>query len=98
MANQKQEPSREIKIKINDSELKGVYSNLMRVSHQKGEFILDFANVVPPAGIVTARVITSPAHLKSMIRVLQANMEIYEKKFGGVEAASQPKQEMGFQS
>ena len=96
MANQKQEPSQEIKIKINDEELKGVYANLMRVTHQRGEFILDFANVIPPAGIVTARVITSPAHLKSMIQVLRENMEIYEKKFGGVEASSQPKQGMGF--
>jgi len=96
MADQKQGSPQEIKIKINDAELKGVYANLMRVTHQRGEFVLDFANVIPPAGIVTARVVTSPAHLKNMIQVLQENMGIYEKKFGGVEASNQSEQGMGF--
>ena len=41
-------------VKITDDELKGRYSNLLRITHTREEFILDFINLVPPQGIVTA--------------------------------------------
>ena len=91
MANQQ-----EIKVKINDDQLKGVYANFMRVSHQEGEFVMDFAHIVPPTGIVTARVITSPAHLKQIIKALETNLAEYEKKFGKVEEAGDREEEVGF--
>ena len=47
-------------VKITDDELKGRYSNLLRITHTREEFILDFINLVPPQGIVTARVVASP--------------------------------------
>jgi len=90
---------KEIKIKIGDNELKGVYANLMRVMHTKEEFVLDFANVVFPqeGGIVTARVITSPGHLKRIIRALEENLKRYEEKFGKIEEAKEPETKIGFQ-
>ena len=78
--------------------MKGGYANFMKVTHSKEEFILDFANVIPPAGIITARVITSPGHLKRIIRALENNLRLYEDKFGKIEVAEAPKKEqIGFQ-
>lgn len=89
---------KQIQIRINDNELKGVYANLMRVMHTKEEFILDFANVVLPeeGGIVTARVITNPGHLKRIIKALEENLKNYEEKFGKIEEAEEPSRKIGF--
>jgi len=91
MANQQ-----EIKVKINDEQLKGAFTNFMRVTHQKGEFAMDFAYILPPQGIVTARVVTTPAHLKQIVRALEKNLADYEKKFGKVEEISDREEEVGF--
>jgi len=82
------EPSFEIK--IDDDELKGRYSNLLRITHTREEFILDFISLVPPQGVVTARVITSPGHLKRIVRALGANLTRYEEAFGQVVEAPPP--------
>jgi hypothetical protein len=79
-----------VNIKINDEELKGRYSNLLRITHTREEFILDFINVVPPQGVVTARIVASPGHLKRIIRALAKNLEIYEDKFGVIAEAPEP--------
>jgi hypothetical protein len=84
------EPGSGINVKITDDELKGRYSNLLRITHTREEFILDFINLVPPQGIVTARVVTSPGHLKRIVRALSANLERYEKMFGVVEDTPDP--------
>lgn len=80
----------EFNIKIGDEELKGAYSNLLRIAHTSEEFILDFINLVPPQGVVSARIITSPGHLKRIIRALQANLERYEKLHGEIREAPEP--------
>ncbi len=77
-------------VKITDEELKGRYANLVRITHTREEFILDFINMVPPQGAVTARVITSPGHLKRLIRALSGNLKLYEKSFGSIREASAP--------
>lgn len=80
----------EINIKIDDEELKGRYSNLLRISHTREEFYLDFINLVPPQGIVTSRIVTSPGHLKRIIGALSSNLERYEEAHGEVQAAPDP--------
>src|SRR5262249_24901699 len=72
---------REIPIKIPESVLPGVYANQMVVRHSREEFILDFITLTPPEGVVTARVIVSPGHLKRMIEALSDNLQRYEKAF-----------------
>jgi hypothetical protein len=79
-----------VSIKIADEELKGRYSNLLRITHTREEFILDFINLVPPQGIVTSRIVTSPGHLKRIIRALAANLERYEQTFGVIQEAPEP--------
>jgi hypothetical protein len=86
----------QIKIKAKDEDLKGVYSNLMQVSHTKEEFVLDFFLALPPEGILVSRVIMSPGHLKRMIKALQNNVGKYEEKFGKIEEAKTPDAKIGF--
>ena len=80
----------ELGIKITDEILKGVYANNMVVAHSKEEFFVDFINVIPPQGIVTARVIISPGHMKRIIKALSGNLGKYEAKFGEIAEAPEP--------
>jgi hypothetical protein len=79
-----------VNIKIGDDEQMGRYSNLLRIAHSREEFILDFINLVPPQGVVTARVITSPGHLKRIVRALRENLDRYEAAYGVIQEASDP--------
>jgi hypothetical protein len=81
---------KEMRIKIPDEVLKGVYANQMVVSHTKEEFILDFMNLFPPEGVVNARVIISPGHMKRMLRALARNLEAYEQSHGPIQEAVPP--------
>lgn len=79
-----------LNIKISDDELKGRYSNLLRITHTREEFILDFINVVPPQGVVTSRITTSPGHMKRIVQALQENLQKYEATYGEVRQAAEP--------
>ena len=79
-----------VEIKISDDELKGRYSNLLRITHTREEFILDFINLVPPQGVVCARIVTSPGHMKRIVRALAANLERYEESHGPIAEAQDP--------
>lgn len=81
---------RDVPIKLPDSVLPGVYANQMMVTHTREEFLLDFINLFPPSGVVNARVIVSPGHLKRMIRALQDNLSKYESRFGSIKEAEPP--------
>lgn len=82
---------KEMEIKITDDILKGAYANNMAVAHTKEEFILDFINIFPPTGIVNARIVISPGHMKRIIKALNDNMLKYESKFGVIKEAPEPK-------
>jgi hypothetical protein len=82
--------SQNLNVKIGDEELKGRYSNLLRITHTREEFILDFINLVPPQGMVTARIVTSPGHLKRIVQALAANLSRYEEAFGPIPEAADP--------
>src|ERR1700722_8872933 len=80
-------PPQQIQIKVNDEVAKGVYANIMQVAHTPEEFILDFMNIIPPAGSLNARVIIAPAHLKRIVLALQENLKRYEEQFGQIKMA-----------
>jgi len=42
-------------------------------------------------------VITSPGHLKRIIKALEENLKNYEEKFGKIEEAKEPETKLGFQ-
>ena len=77
-------------IQMPDDVLPGKYANQMMVAHTREEFVLDFINLFPPGGVVTARVIVSPGHLKRMIRAMRENLDRYEAVHGPVIEAEAP--------
>ena len=85
MANQGKLP-----IQMPDDVLPGKYANQMMVAHTREEFVIDFINLFPPGGVVTARVIVSPGHLKRMIRAMRENLDRYEAVHGPVIEAEAP--------
>ena len=87
---EKPDQTQGLNVKISDEELMGRYTNLLRVTHTREEFILDFINAAPPQAIATARVISSPGHLKRIVRALAENLEKYEKAFGPIVEAQAP--------
>ena len=87
--------AQQVSIKIDDATLKGRYANAMQVSHTKEEFILDFINLFPPQGVVNARVVTSPGHVKRIIAALQENVGKYEAQNGKIQESPAP-QDMSY--
>ena len=87
---------KEIKISFPPEVQGGVYANNMVVSHTKEEFILDLIMGAPPTGTVTARVIVSPGHMKRVLEALRDNISKYEKSFGTIQIAEEPKGKIGF--
>ncbi len=87
---------KEIKISIPAHLAGGVYSNMMRISHTREEFIMDFAMLHGDVGVVTARVIMSPGHMKRTVSALQENLKNYEDNIGKIQEAPQPKAKLGF--
>ena len=95
MADEPQEPQHQISIQIDPQNATGVYSNLMMISHRKEEFILDFLFVQPqrtPQGQAVAnlraRVITTPEHMKRILKAIEENIGRYEQAFGPIQAAT----------
>jgi len=95
MADAPKETQQQISIQIDAQNATGVYSNLMMISHRKEEFILDFLFVQPqrtPQGQAMAnlrsRVITSPEHMKRILRALEENIGRYEQSFGPIQEAT----------
>ena len=76
---------------------RGAYSNSMMVSHTREEFVLDFLHTFPPQANVTARVITSPGHLRRLIKALEENLEKYITKFGPIREGPAPPEVPGSQ-
>lgn len=91
-----QEPQ-QVQIKADDATAKGVYANMMQIAHTKEEFALDFMNIMPPQGALVARIFTSPGHAKRILKALEENIKNYEKQFGNIDVAEEPKGGIGFQ-
>ena len=77
--------NKEIKLKINDTELKGAYANQIAILHSKNDFVLDFISMFPPEAIVSSRIITTPVNLKRMFKALEVNLKKYEEQYGIIE-------------
>lgn len=80
----------DIKVKIDDTTLRGCYANSLLVAHTAEEFVLDFILSLPPQPICTARVLVHPGHLKRIIAALQQNLTRYEATHGTIAPAPGP--------
>jgi hypothetical protein len=94
MAEQKPQPQQ---IQIRDNFAGGEYANAMQASHNKEEFMLTFLNLDGRTGRVVGKIMTSPGHLKRILRALEDNLKRYETAFGTVAEAQSPSKEIGFQ-
>ena len=88
---------REQQIQISDSiPGSGEYSNWAHIQHNKEEFRMTLANVMPPSGKVTAKILTTPSYFKSIVLAMQENLKMYEKTFGAIEQSKPVEGEIGF--
>ena len=85
MANQK-EQRQNLKLNINPDVAQGTYSNLVVISHNPTEIILDFAQMLPGAdgAMVRQRIIMNPIHAKRTLAALGDNIRKYEQQFGPI--------------
>jgi hypothetical protein len=97
MADEPKDPQaqNQIQVQIDGQHATGVYSNLMMITHRKEEFILDFLFVQPqrtPQGQAIAslrsRVITTPEHMKRILKAMEENISRYEQTFGVIQEAT----------
>lgn len=79
-----------LNVKMPESEVAGRYANLLRITHTREEFVLDFISAVPPQPVVSARVVVSPAHAKRIVQALTQNIARYEGTFGPVAESPGP--------
>ncbi len=91
-----EEKSQKIKLSFPANLQAGVYANSMLVTHTKEEFVMDFSFIASPMGTVTARVISSPGHMKRIIAALQENVKRYETKFGTIIQSEEPQGNIGY--
>lgn len=87
--------NKEIKLKINDSELKGSYANQVAILHNKNDFVLDFISMFPPEAIVTSRVITNPTNFKRIFKAMESNLKKYEANYGVIDVEDDFNEPMG---
>jgi hypothetical protein len=78
-------------VKARDEILGGAYANSMFVAHTREEFVMDFLYMSPSQAVLNARVITSPGHMKRIIRALSENLRRYEEQHGQIQEATEPK-------
>ncbi len=95
---QGQQGQQQMQVKVTDEMLRGVYANMAQIAHTPEEFVIDFMNLFPPTGTVTARVILSPQHMKRIAAALQENIKRYEEQFGAIKAGSDQQPHIGFRT
>lgn len=73
-------------IGIDPQTAKGIYSNMVMITHSNTEFVLDFASVLPgaPGPQVQSRMIMAPEHAKRLLAALSENISRYENAFGPI--------------
>jgi len=72
------------------------YCNMLNVSFNKEEFVLDFIKVFPPQAVMASRIITSPGHIKRISQLLNNVVKQYEDQNGNIDPSEQPSS-IGFQ-
>ena len=90
----------QVQVELGEKEAEGLYSNLVLLTHSPSEFIFDFARLLPgrPKAKVYARIVMTPRNAKSLLGVLQKNLEKYEKAHGAIPSPGDfpPPREIGF--
>ena len=85
MANNPKEQNN-LKLNNNPEVAAGTYSNLVVVSHNPSEIVLDFAQMLPgiEGATVRQRIIMNPIHAKRLLAALNDNLKKLEQQFGPI--------------
>ena len=83
-----------LKLNITPEVSQGTYSNLVVISHNPTEIILDFAQILPgiDGAAVRQRIVMNPVHAKRTLAALSDNIKKYEQQFGTSEEPRVPMQ------
>lgn len=75
-----------LQLDIKPEVARGIYSNLVLINHSPGDFVIDFAQMLPgmQKPDVASRMIMSPEHAKRLLLALQENVYKYEQAFGRI--------------
>ena len=69
----------EIEVEIHPAVARGLYSNMVVVSHTQDEFTLDFVYVQPQGtGTVQARLIVTPDRARQLAALLTEHLALHE--------------------
>lgn len=77
---------RKIRLELTPEAMDGVYTNFSVITHTTGEFVIDFARIVPgkPVARVYSRIIMSPINFKLFKQAVDENLANYELKHGKI--------------
>lgn len=97
------EQEQPLQIQINEEVARGRYANNLYITAvSPEEFTLDFMLMgmmgQTPSQSLVSRVIVSPGHLKRMAAYLQQILAGYEAQMGQLEAAQEPRNQIGFKT
>jgi hypothetical protein len=77
---------RKIRLELTPDAMDGIYTNFSVLTHTSGEFVIDFARIVPgkPVAKVYSRIIMSPINFKLFKQAVDQNLANYELKNGRI--------------
>ena len=80
-----------LQIEIPQNVAQGEYANFAVITHGSGDFVIDFARVLPGVSKAQAcsRVIMAPEHAKRLLLALNENVMRYEVEFGQIKLPNQ---------
>ena len=87
----KQQPT-QINVKLDEKVGEGVYVNFFMIANNPSEYIIDCGRIVPglQSANIHSRIITTPQHAKQLLKILQQNIEQYEKQYGEIKIPQMP--------
>jgi hypothetical protein len=74
-----EQPSQQLNVKAQDKLLQGRYANIVSVTSQEREVVIDFINRVGPEGQLVGRMILNRFTAQELVQVLQSTMQQWEK-------------------
>jgi len=74
-----EQPQQQLNVKAQDKLLRGHYANIVSVTSQEREVVIDFINRVGPDGQLVSRVILNRFTAQELVQVLQNVMQQWEK-------------------
>lgn len=84
----------DLKLVLGDEVAKGIYANLVSITHSKEEFVIDFIRVMPEPeeesvvkGSVVSRLIITPGHAERFLDTLAQHVMQFEEDHGRLSKA-----------